>query len=273
MRLLLLVSFVLSFAGVATAQDRTQSLADIRAELTRLAGDIAALRTELASTGNQGGTVPGTVLDRVGAMEAEMARLTARTEELDIKINRVIADGTNRIGDLEFRLVELEGGDISKLPTIMPLGGEAVPGGGPAPVLPTEVPAGGAELAVGEKTDFENAKAKYDAGDFQGAADALASFNQNYPGSPLGPDAMLMRGDALGQLSQPKEAALAYLDAFTVNEAGPKAPTALLKLGKALDQIGQRPDACLMLREVIARFPTAPEATEAQGAIATMACG
>ena len=42
-----------------------------------------------------------------------MQRLTSKSEELENRINRIVSDGTTRIGDLEFRLVELEGGDVS----------------------------------------------------------------------------------------------------------------------------------------------------------------
>jgi hypothetical protein len=63
----------------------------------------------------------------VNSIEAELSRLTARTEELSNRIDRIVADGTNRIGDLEFRLVELEGGDVSRLGETSTLGGGAAP--------------------------------------------------------------------------------------------------------------------------------------------------
>ena len=47
-RVLLSLALLLSLAGLAGAQDRAQSLADIRSELTRLASDLAALKGELA---------------------------------------------------------------------------------------------------------------------------------------------------------------------------------------------------------------------------------
>jgi len=34
-----------------------------------------------------------------------LTRLNSKAEELENRINRVVTDGTNRIGDLEFRLV------------------------------------------------------------------------------------------------------------------------------------------------------------------------
>lgn len=107
----------------AAAQD-AQTLADIRQELTVLNVEMTKLKRELATTGTAGGVqLPASVLERVNAMESELARVTSKTEELEFRINRIVDDGTRRIADLEFRLVELEGGDISTLGETTTLGG------------------------------------------------------------------------------------------------------------------------------------------------------
>ena len=84
------------------------------------------LRRELSTTGTPGVALGGTsALERIDAMEAELRRLTGRTEELENRINRVVADGTNRVGDLEFRLCELEQGcEIGSLGLTPNLGGD-----------------------------------------------------------------------------------------------------------------------------------------------------
>jgi hypothetical protein len=59
-------------------------------------------------------------------IEAELARLTARTEEVELKLNRVVSDGTNRIGDIEYRVCEVtEGCDPTTLGATPTLGGDA----------------------------------------------------------------------------------------------------------------------------------------------------
>ena len=110
-------------APVAFAQDQT--LADIRQQLTVLYTDVQRLRTELSTTGAlTTGAVGNTPLDRLNAIEAELVRLTAKTEEVEFRVNRITVDGTNRIGDLEFRLCELEDGcDIASLGDTPSLGG------------------------------------------------------------------------------------------------------------------------------------------------------
>ena len=99
------------------AQSRKESLADIRQELSFLHVDIQRLKTELSTTGNSNsvGSSNGEALERIDAIEGEMRRLAGKVEDLQFKLERVVKDGTARVGDLEFRLVELEGGDVSKL--------------------------------------------------------------------------------------------------------------------------------------------------------------
>ena len=87
----------------AAAQD--EALADIRQQLTALYVDVQRLRTELSTTGTLPTGIAGaTPLDRLDAIEAELQRLTSKAEELEFRVNRITVDGTNRIGDLEFRL-------------------------------------------------------------------------------------------------------------------------------------------------------------------------
>ncbi|WP_299564229.1 tol-pal system protein YbgF [uncultured Sulfitobacter sp.] len=251
----------------ATAQD-AQTLADIRQELTVLNTEMTKLKRELSTTGTAGADsqlAAGSVLDRVATMESELARVTAKTEELEYRINRIVDDGTRRIADLEFRLVELEGGDISALGETQTLGGEGQ-ASAPAPTpAPEPAPQTGTtqQLAVGEQDDFARAQEALASGDFRTAADQFAAFNQTYPGSPLAADADLRRGDALREMGDTREAARAYLASFGTAPTGENAPEALFRLGAALGALGQTEEACVTLGEVPGRFPGTPFADQA----------
>jgi tol-pal system protein YbgF len=268
----------MALALPVAAQDQAQTLADIRAELQVLAGSLQGLRAELVAGGQPALQAAGGAgaLDRMNALEAALTRLTARTEEIGNRIDRVVQDGTNRVGDLEFRLCELEEGcDPATLPVTESIGGPVTAAAGTGAV--TAPATGGAatagpELALNEQADFDRAKAALDAGDFQGAADQFSAFAQNYPGGPLTTEASFLRGEALGRLNQTAPAARAYLDAFSAQPDGPRAPTALLRLGASLGLLGQTQEACVTLREVPVRFPAAPEAAEAQVAMQSLAC-
>lgn len=254
----------------ASAQD-DRTLADIRQEMTILYTEVQKLRRELSTTGgaavNSGGA---SVLERVGAMESELQRLTAKTEELENRIDRIVADGTNRIGDLEFRLVELEGGDVSALGETTTLGGGATPV--VAAPQPTETTTDQASLAVGEADDFERAKAALASGDFRGAATLFETFNQTYPGGPLAAEADLRRGEALNGLGDTREAARAFLASFSAAPQGPLAPDALFELGRALGALDQVQEACVTLGEVSNRFPESAADARARAQSQSLGC-
>lgn len=271
MRLVIAVALSL-IALPALAQDKAQTLADIKAELGQLSAQFDSLKSELITTGAAtSGAAGGDALQRLDAIEAALARLTAQTEAVEQKVNRVTTEGSNRLGDLEFRVCELEEGcDVTKIGQT-PLGGETA---APVAAAPAPAPAetGGAELAVNEKADFDRAKGVLGQGDFRAAADQFATFAQSYPGSPLMAEAQVLRGDALTNLGETSKAARAYLDAFSGQPDGPQAAGALLKLGRSLGALGQTPEACMTLAEVGNRFPGSSEAGEAATAAQGFGC-
>ena len=291
-----LVIAALMLATPVAAQDRAQTLADIRQELTVLYVEMQKLKRELSTTGGAGSNLSGTnALDRLNSMEAEVQRLTAATEQLTNRVDSVVRDGTNRIGDLEFRLCELETGcDIGSLGETTTLGGRTAPtvaavspapavagsagsieGGsieGGSDVVSGLADLGGVELAFAEREDFERAKASFDNGNYDGAAQQFQQFTETYQGGPLTGLAHLMRGESLSKLGQTSSAARAYLESYSGTPNGPTAPTALLKLGQSLGGLGQTQEACITLAEVTVRFPSSEASLEAQAARAGMGC-
>ncbi|GAA6199993.1 tol-pal system protein YbgF [Aquicoccus sp. SU-CL01552] len=260
-----------SLRALPVAAQQDQTLADIRQELNVLYVEVQKLKRELSTTGApQIASGGDSVLDRVGAIESELQRLTAKTEQLEHRIGRVVEDGTNRIGDLEFRLVELEGGDVSKLGETTTLGGDM--GAPAAPSVPEPAATGGGELAMGEQADFDAAQAALEARDYQRAATLFDAFNQSYPGSPMAPRAYLAQGRALDGLGDTREAARAYLTAFTGDDTGPTAPAALYELGAALGRLGQVDQACVTLGEVGVRFPGDEAAALARSEMSSLGC-
>lgn len=267
-------------AGPVLAQDRDQTLADVRQDLTVLYVEMQKLRRELSTTGGSGVTLDGTgILDRVNAMEAEIQRLTARTEELTNRVDVVVRDGTNRVGDLEFRLCELETNcDIASLGDTPTLGGGALPSvAAPAVAPPTggtgqPLDPGGVELAVAEREDFDRAKMAFDEGNYELAAERFRAFTDTYQGGPLTGLAHLLRGEALQKMGLTSSAARAYLESYSGTPNGATSSTALLKLGLALNGLGQTSEACITLGEVTVRFPESDASIEAQAARVDMGC-
>ena len=268
------VAAALAFAlAVPAAAQDGATLADLRQDLAGVYVELQRLKRELSTTGASNTQIGGeTALERLNAIEAALAEQTARAEALSGRIERIVADGTNRIGDLEFRICELEPGcDIGEVGSTLPLGGGE--GGSPA-ILPAAPPQANApELAVGEQADYDRASAAYEAGNWAEAAQLLRSFTDSYPGGPLSGEAHFLRGRALQQQGQDTEAARAYLDSFSGSPQGARAPEALLQLGLALGRLGQRQEACVTLGEVSVRYPDAPVAAEAASAAGNLGCG
>lgn len=263
-----LIGAVLTFGPVPSFAQDDQTLADIRQELNVLFIEMQRLRRELSTTTGPGvQTGGGTVLDRLNAIEGELQRLTARTEELSFRIERVVQDGTNRIGDLEFRLVELEGGDISQLGETTTLGGDTAP-----PTVPTASSPPPTQLAMGEEADFRAAEEAMRSGDFAQAVALLNGFNQSYPGSPLAAEAALKRGQSLDQLGDTREAARAFLESYSTSPDGPVAALAVLELGTALGKLGKTREACVTLGEVAARYPASDAVSGAQTEMVKLGC-
>ncbi|HEY0275473.1 MAG TPA: tol-pal system protein YbgF [Paenirhodobacter sp.] len=274
-RVLLGAAMVLALAAPAFAQDKKESLADIRKELSQLSGQMQSLRSELVASGSKGMQAAGgaSALQRMDTMEASISRLTSQTEALQNRVNKVAADGTNRIGDLEFRLCELEKGCDPASVGNTPLGGaapKAATSDLTAPAPNSTAPKG--NLTVNEQSDFDRAKGVLGQGDFRGAADLFAAFTQAYPGGPLTPDAGYLRGDALSKAGDMPGAARAWLDAFSADPEGPKAADNLLELGKALGTLGQHNEACTSLGEVQVRFPTSEAAGKVVAAKSSLGC-
>jgi TolA-binding protein len=244
----------------AAAQDRAQTLADIRAELSALSTEIAALRSEMVTTGSLTAFGGVSALDRMDAIEAALTSLNARTEALQLRLDRIVADATNRLADLEFRIVELEGGDVAALATPAPLGETAT--GGAAPVAPPPPRAG-------SEAEIDRAREVLGQGDFRAA---LAILEAVAPTDPLIGTAAFLRGRALDGLGETADAARAYLDSFTAAPDGAEAPEALYRLGLGLGTLGQVPEACVTLGEVEERFPGSAAAVDASAAATALGC-
>ncbi len=256
---------------LAMAQDeRRQTLADIRAELETLNGLILGLKQEMVQTGASGTGISNTqpVLQRIDALEDALRDVTGQVEALSFRVDRIVQDGTNRVGDLEYRLVELEGGDVSTLGATSTLGGEPT-----SLTLPDAGTGGsGPQLAVGETADFDSAFALYQSGDYTGSTLAFRSFIDNYPGGPLTVKATFWLGESQAAQGNWNAAARSYLDSFSSAPDGETADQALFKLAHSLEQLGQRSEACLTLSEIPRRFPTSPFSEQVPGKRSALGC-
>ncbi len=228
----------------ASGQTQAKTLEDVRMDITRLSELMQELRSELLITGNSGVSQDsvGTILQRLNNLEADLSSALGLVETLEFRVVQIADDATRRIGDLEFRLTELEGGDTGSLTTPPTLGGE------------TDIGSDGHQLASDEQRSFDAGVAMHDAGEFQAAAEQFATFTATYPGGPLTSEAQYRRGLALAGLQDWGGAARSYLDSFSGAPDGPFAPVSLFELAASLGELGQTDQACLTLDEIGIRY-------------------
>lgn len=239
------ISIMALLPNYAFAQAET--VEDVRRDIIVLKEQMQALRNELLATGNS--DVPaesvGSLLQRMNTLETALGETLGRIELLQHKINEIADDGTRRIGDLEFRLTELEGGDTASLGTTVPLGG----GTEKPTVTDTAV------LVTDEKRKFEAAISEHEAGNYQTAAELFSAFVVAYPGGPLTSEAQYRRGQSLAAMNDWSGAARSYLDSFSGSPDGPLAAESLYELSVSLNELGQKDQACLTLNEISIRYP------------------
>jgi tol-pal system protein YbgF len=278
-RSILAVAWLAAAAAPAGGQTAPpgQTVADIRAELRVLDSQIQQLRNELVQRGAAGGLPadPATALTRLDQLDAELRRLNDRVEVLTNDIGRIVEDASNRVGDIEFRLTELEGGEPAPPPAESPLLGGGLTRPMPRPPTSGAAPGAGeapAELTVTEQSDFDAAVAAAEGGDHARAAELFQSFLATYPGGPLSSEAQFRRGESQAALSDWQGAARSYLDAFSGAPQGPLAPRALYRLAVALGERGQFEEACLTLTEVDTRYPGSEVAGDVAAMRASLRC-
>jgi tol-pal system protein YbgF len=260
----------LSLSLAYPVQAPAQSVADVRAEVDVLNGQIQQLREQLVQQGASGGlpAQPATALERLDQLEGALRRLTNRVDVLTNDIDRIVTDASNRAGDIEFRLTELEGGTPAAAGQPEPLGG-GLTNTRPRARGKTSGPA---QLAVAEQSDFDAAVAAAEQGRHGEAVGLFDRFIAAYPGGPLSSRAQLLRSESLAADGDWQRAARGYLEAFSGAPQADTAPAALFGLGQSLARLGKTGDACLTLAEVPIRYPDAPEAGRVAGERAALNC-
>ncbi|WP_134726229.1 tol-pal system protein [Paracoccus luteus] len=268
-------------AAPVAAQDQrpAASLGDVRADLRALTAELQSLRAELNASGAAGFQAAGgdSAIDRMNAIESELSRLTGETERLKNRVERVVRDGTNRVGDIEFRLCEIEEGcDLGALTTPM-LGDQDGGGAGLAPAVvrgsaAEPAPAPTDALTARERADMGRASDAMQAGDFPRAAQLYGDFAATHAGSPAAAEALFLKGAALDAAADPKAATAAWLSAFAADPTGPRAPDALLGLSRVSATGRPASEGCVYLLELTTRFSGTPQADEAAKRMASAGC-
>lgn len=255
---------ILALPGFAAAQAVDQwQFRELRKQVEDLSEEVARTRNALAG---------GNIQQRLNALEDEISRLTGQIERLEHAVRTHNDNAKKKLEDLEYRIIELEGGDPSILfqndgssdqGSLAPSGGTSVaaaPSGGQSlGVLTTPATPGGG--------DFQSGVAAAQAGRYGEAISVLGAFVSANPDSPLAGDANYWMGESYFAQGQYQNAANRYLDAASLYPTSAKAPESLVRLGVSLNLMGKRDVACSTFREVRVQYP----GTTAEGMAASEA--
>jgi len=214
------------------------------------------------------------ILARLEALEAQMARITARGEE-----------GTHELGQMQEQLAQLQS-QVEELesaaappPPPQPTGIIPAPGGAggasssrPATPTSTPAPAPAASAPTAERVAAVRAIAKpatedagddeytygfrlWEAGYYPEAQQQLALFLQRYPNHSRVSYGRNLLGRAYLDNGQPREAATYFFENYQADKQSARAPDSLLFLAEAMVAINDTNRACIALAEFGDTYP------------------
>lgn len=259
------VAVLVLLAGAASAQgvdyyefrQLEKKLEKAQAELQRLSNAVSG----------------GDFQQRLEQVNGEISRVTGELEQLEFRVRQHEQQSKQKLEDLEYRIIELEGGDPSILfqndaPTQPQQQGSLVepqqPSGGTLGTLTTN--AAGQTVAApasnAEQAAFDAGVHAAQAGRQSEAKSLLEGFVSRYPDSPLAGEAYYWLGESYLAGGDYQSAASRFLDAATLYPSNAKAPDSLVRLGMTLSLLGQNQVACSTLAEVRQRYPGAAGAVQ-----------
>ncbi len=215
----------------------------------------------------------GDFQQRLEQVNGEISRVTGELEQLEFRVRQHEQQSKQKLEDLEYRIIELEGGDPSILfqedaPTQPQQQGSLAeptqPSGGTLGTLTTNA-AGqtvAAQVASAEQAAFDEGVLAAQAGRQSEAKALLEGFVSRYPDSPLAGEAYHWLGESYLAGGDYQSAASRFLDAATLYPSNAKAPDSLVRLGMTLSLLGQNQVACSTLAEVRQRYPGAAGAVQ-----------
>jgi TolA-binding protein len=212
-------------------ETNSKEIATVQSEVDNLSSQIAEVRLELSKNKDSiikdaikasenivaSGTKKsaGSVLFRLDAIEEEMRNLTGIIEELQFYTKNIALDATNRVGDLEFRITELEGGDASSLGNSRVIGGSV------------KTSNTNAELAITEKSNYDTALKLLNENNYELALLEFDKLINAFPNGPLTVAAHYSKGNAFIGLAMWDQGIDSYLNSFSLEPNGKYAQKAL----------------------------------------------
>jgi tol-pal system protein YbgF len=260
------IASAMLFGVPAYAQDSRLSLAD---RVSRL--------EQQAQNQNQGGT---SLVNQVQALQSQLQQMQGQIEELQHQLQEANDKNKAQVTDFDSRLGRLESGagaagansgnanpnpppaaNAAPPPAVVPpaaAAGKAAPGAAPAAgkgVAPTNASAQAA---------YDDAFKSLRAGDYVKSSRDFRVFIQQYPDSPLLPNAFYWLGESYYATSNYQVAMEAFQRLVSQFPQSEKVPDALLKVGYSQIELKQVDAGKATLKNVTAKYPGSKAAGLAQ---------
>ncbi|AIF47055.1 tol-pal system protein YbgF [Dyella japonica] len=257
------IASAMLFGMPAHAQDSRLSLADRVSRLEQQAQ-------------NQNGTA---LVNQVQALQSQVQQMQGQIEELQHQLQEANDKNKAQASDFDSRLGHLESGAGAAAanpgnaanPNNPPPSANAAPT--PPAAAPTPAPAAAGKPAAGKAaaTNNSTAQSAYDdafkslrAGDYVKSSRDFRNFIQQYPDSPLLPNAFYWLGESYYATSNYQVAMEAFQHLVSQFPQSEKVPDAMLKVGYSQLEMKQIDAGKATLKNVSAKYPGSKAAGLAQ---------
>ena len=288
---------VIAQAQSSDLQSLIQKVDRLQRELSTLQGHVFAgkpIPEGAAASASQGAqseqiapTVAARLHTRLDELEAQLRSLTGQIEEASFRAAQVTARLDKLVGDVDFRLQQLEqrmqlsGGAAATPPAAAPTsldpGGAQFSSAQPQTIgeisqadvealrqekveqtAAVTAPQGGGALPGGTaQADYDYAFGLLRQANYGEAEQALKAFLDRHPDHSLAGNAMYWLGETYYGRADYQRAAVTFAQGFQSYPDSQKAADNLLKLGMSLAQLKKKQDACGTFSEVAKRYPNA----------------
>ena len=221
-------------AGLLDDDEARRAILDLRSKVENLSRDVnARIDTKLDRSA---------MLDLANQHEQTMQEIARLRGQLEVLANEVATAQKRQkdfYADLDARITKLE---------------------------PRQVSIDGRETEVdpGELKAYEAAMKLFTAGDYQGAANALADFVRRYPGSNYAPNAQYWLGNAYYAQRDYKNAIASQEIVVSTYKDSPKAPDAMLNIASSHIELKDKKSAKKALQQLVAKYPESTAAATAK---------
>jgi len=226
-----------------------------------LTGQSNSLYQQANTRLSGGGTL--TLLNQLDEQAQEIARLRGRIDELEYQFKRLTEMSQQRYLDLEQRVSGgASAGENGQV--VDSQAAAAVTGGASAGGTASTNGVSNADSGAAAQKDYENAFAKVQSRDFDGAIVAFEAFVVDHGDSNLAANAHYWLGELYSAKNQLDASAQAFETVISEFSQSSKVPDAMYKLGLVKARQGKAQESRSLLEKLVQQYPDSKAGTMAK---------